>query len=89
MTIFPLSGEKIAEEIVELYEMLGLIPNKKVQGEGGVVNEVQVNNGMAAQLMKLTRQFAFLNGCVQPNNEMCGIYGVFWSWSKYVPIKFI
>ena len=42
-------GEKTDEETVELYEMLGANSEQKnARGRRGVVNEVQVNNGMAA-----------------------------------------
>ena len=34
---------------------------KSVRGGRGVVNEVQTNNEMTAQLTTLTRQVAFLN----------------------------
>ena len=49
-------GEKTAEETVELYEMLGANSQQKsARGRKGVVNEVQMNNQMAAQLTTLTR----------------------------------
>ena len=70
--------EETAEEIVELYKILGLILNKKsARGRRVGVNEVQNNNGMASQLTKLTRKVALLNNRAQPSNEVCGLCGVF------------
>ena len=41
--------ETIAEETVELYEMLGANSQQKsAKGRWGIVNKVQVNNGMLA-----------------------------------------
>ena len=42
-------GDKIAKETLELYEMLGANSQQKnARGSRGIVNEVQVNNGMTA-----------------------------------------
>ena len=42
-------GQKTTKEIVELYEMLGANSQQKsARGRKGVVNEVQVFDGMAA-----------------------------------------
>ena len=55
-------GEKTAEETVELYKMLRANSQQKnATGRRGIVNEVQVKNGMATQLTELTRQVALLN----------------------------
>ena len=71
-------GEKITEETVELYEMLGANSQQKSErGRRVGVNKVKVDNGMTTQLTELTRQVALLNSCAQPNNEFCEIYGVF------------
>ena len=51
--------EKTAKETVELYEMLGANSQENsARGRRVRVNEVQMNNGMAAQLTELTRQVA-------------------------------
>ena len=66
-------GEKTAEEIVELYEMLGANSQQKsAKGRRVRVNEVQTNNEMATQLIELTRQVALLNSHTQPSNEIYG-----------------
>ena len=71
-------GEKTVKETMELYEMLGANSQQKsARGRRGVVNEVQVNNGMITQLTELTRQVSSFNSHAQPNNEVCGIFGVF------------
>ena len=55
-------GEKIIEETIELYEMLGANSQEKsVRRKRIGVNEVQINSRMLAQLTELTRQVAFLN----------------------------
>ena len=55
-------GEKTVEETIELYEILGANSQQQsAKGRRDVVNEVQVNNGMALQLIELTRQVALLN----------------------------
>ena len=55
-------GEKTAKETMELYKMLGANSQQKsVRGRKGLVNEVQINNDMAAQWTALTRQVALLN----------------------------
>ena len=71
-------GEKTTEERVELYEMLGAHSQQKsARGRRGVVNEVHINNEMAAQLMTLTRQFVLLNSRAQPINGACESCGIF------------
>ena len=53
--------EKTAEETMELYEMLGANSQQKnTKGRRGVVNEVQMNNDMAEQLIVVTRQVSSL-----------------------------
>ena len=48
-------GEKTVEETMELYEMLRANSQQNnTKGRRGLVNEVQVNNGMVAQLTELT-----------------------------------
>ena len=48
-------GEKITEEMVELYEMFGVNSQQKsARGRRVRVNKVQVNNGMETQLIELT-----------------------------------
>ena len=77
---------KTAEETVELYEMLGANVQQKIaRGKKGVVNEVQVNNGMAPHLTELMRQVALLNSYAQPNNEVCGLCGGFGHGANMCP----
>ena len=79
-------GEKIAEETVELYEMLGAnSQHKSARGRKFRVNEVQVTNEMAAQLTALTQQVALLNSRAQPNNEVCGLCGTFGHGANMCP----
>ena len=48
-------GDKIAEEMMELYKMLGANSQQKsASGRRFGVNEVQVNNEMEAQFRTLT-----------------------------------
>ena len=78
-------GEKTSEEIIELYEMLGVDSQQKsARRRRGVVNEVQVKNG-AAQLTEVTQQVALLNSRAQPNNEVCGICCVFGHGANMCP----
>ena len=71
-------GKKIAEETIELYEMLRANSQQKSARDRRVgVNKVQTNNEMAAQLTKLTRQVAFLNSRTQQSNEVCRFCGLF------------
>ena len=82
-------GEKTAEEIVELHEMLGAdFQQKSARGKKGVVNEVQMNNDMATQLIVLTRQVALLNSRAQSNNEVSGSCGVFGHGASMCPQNF-
>ena len=49
-------GEKIGEETIDLYKMLGANSQQKsAMGRKVGVNEVQNNNEMEAQLIELTR----------------------------------
>ena len=79
-------GEKTAEETLKLYEMLGVNSQQKSARErSGIVNEVQVNNGMASQLTKMTRQVTLLNSRAQPNNEVYGLCGGFGHGANMCP----
>ena len=44
-----------------------------------------MNNGMATQLTKLTRQVGLLNSRAQPNNEVCEICGAFGHGANMCP----
>ena len=78
--------EKIAEETLELYEMLRANSQQKsARGRRIGVNEVETSNDMTAQLTKLMRQVTLLNSQAQLNNEVYGIYGTFGHGANMCP----
>ena len=74
-------GEKTAEDTQELFEMLGANSQQKsVRGRRAGVHEVNTNQEMAMQIAELTKQVKLLAAGGSrnvPNQEVCGICGIF------------